>query len=735
MFNRYRKEENIIKEINDYQDIINILSNRNNNLYFISNVRDTIERFKRNKSNIKEKFEKTIKEKQDYEIKYNKLNKEYQDKIKEIEELKKKIKELKSLNDSEIIALKRENKKLKGDLESMKEEKDNIKRDKTKEIKDLQKQLKEKQQKFDGAITHFEKLSNVYDKLQGVESQLKEKEIENKRLISQNEELLSNTSTKEKYRNKDLNNFYDIIIEIDSINTLNRTGWKINYNDQRKEIYNKVIGMETVKIGVLGLNNVGKSFILSLLSGMDLPTGWSIETRGISIKYSEGEQNTDEGICLLDSAGFETPLLNGEIPDFNKENENNENKHEVDKNIAIMDKLQEIAKDKGQTERFIEELIIALSDMLILVVGKLTRREQNLITRIKDIVHEKENTYFRSIIIIHNLAQYNELTEVENHINNVLKKSATFQIYPKKVTGIKEYEDRLFFTENDGTDHFIMARKGSNAGNYYNELTIRLIRNKYNDCKSRKQIDIPQEIINLFSKMSKDIIEDNIEIKNLHISEDKQTITMSEENKENNIKKKDFKIQKSYIDEMGKYNSISSKYIPKCSYYAYKEKDNYILLLRLEIPGKIENLTASYFKYGKKKTIQIKGIKTKDEFPEMKKKNFIEIQDNRNYDELRFLLVLEQEIELMKETPIDKTEYYEFEFNRNNKDKSSNDYDKDEDEDEDEDEGDKEECEKENDKADEIKKIASGVYILRFYLTQTSWKNLYKKHKKSKDGK
>lgn len=76
-----------------------------------------------------------------------------------------------------------------------------------------------------------------------------------------------------------------------------------------------------------------------------------------------------------------------------------------------------------------------------------------------------------------------------------------------------------------------------------NELTINLIKRKFNECTSRKKIDIPQEIINLFSKMSKDIIEDNIEIKNLHISEDKKTIIMSEENKQEN-KKKNLKCQK-----------------------------------------------------------------------------------------------------------------------------------------------------------------------------------------------
>ena len=110
----------------------------------------------------------------------------------------------------------------------------------------------------------------------------------------------------------------------------------------------------------------------------------------------------------------------------------------------------------------------------------------NLISRIKTFVQDKENVQFNSIIIIHNLAQYNELYEVEKHIDNVLKKSATFKIKKQNVIGIKGYEGRIFYSEKDGTDHYIIARHGSPAGNYYNDLTIELIKRKYNELKSRK---------------------------------------------------------------------------------------------------------------------------------------------------------------------------------------------------------------------------------------------------------
>ena len=271
-------------------------------------------------------------------------------------------------------------------------------------------------------INNVGEITDANKKLKDIELEMKNKEKENQNLKQQNVNLLSSSSTKKEFIGlDDLRDFYDVIIEIGSINTLTKTGWKINYNEKRKDMYDKVIKEETIKIGVLGINNIGKTFILGLLSGWkDIPSGWSVETKGISIKYTEGITDSEKGICLLDSAGIETPLLNDDIQE--EENSENENKNEYDKKLSREEKYQEIAKDKGQTERFIEELIISLSDMLILVVGKLTRREQNFIDRIKEIVKEKENNQFKSIIIIHNLSQYNEIEEVEKHINTVLKK-------------------------------------------------------------------------------------------------------------------------------------------------------------------------------------------------------------------------------------------------------------------------------------------------------------------------
>ena len=82
------------------------------------------------------------------------------------------------------------------------------------------------------------------------------------------------------------------------------------------------------------MNNVGKSYLLSKKVNIEIPNGYSVETKNISIKYSEWKKGEEENICLLDSAGFETPLLRKRNDD-NKEEEkkDNELKNSINNNV------------------------------------------------------------------------------------------------------------------------------------------------------------------------------------------------------------------------------------------------------------------------------------------------------------------------------------------------------------------------------------------------------------------
>ena len=87
-----------------------------------------------------------------------------------------------------------------------------------------------------------------------------------------------------------------------------------------------------------------------------------INTKGLSLKYYDR-------YVLLDSAGFESPVLINEI------NQNEES----ESNNQMLDK----SRDKLFTENFIQNYIIQYSNVLIVVFGILSLSEQKLLKKKK----------------------------------------------------------------------------------------------------------------------------------------------------------------------------------------------------------------------------------------------------------------------------------------------------------------------------------------------------------------
>ena len=186
----------------------------------------------------------------------------------------------------------------------------------------------------------------------------------------------------------------------------------------------------------------------------------------------------------------------------------------------------------------------------------MTRTEQRLITKIKNLIRKKENNKIKALIIIHNLSHYYYNSEVENYKQNYLLRSATFDLESRQAYGIEGYEDRYYYVEKH-TDknefevfHYIMAKEGQEAGNTYNDLTMKLIRHQYNNCNIRRKIDIPEEIIKLFSELSPEILGEKKEVVKSDDNENVIKVVKAEEldKKEKKEERKMPKIQAVYID-------------------------------------------------------------------------------------------------------------------------------------------------------------------------------------------
>ena len=185
-------------------------------------------------------------------------------------------------------------------------------------------------------------------------------------------------------------------------------------SERAKTEYNTLKNDKIMKIGVIGNSNKGKSYLLSKLSKIKLPSGTSIRTEGLSIKYPDLDIFKDRKIALLDSAGLETPVLREDEKKLKEElNQNNENENNK---INEKELFREKSRDKLITELFLQNYIIYTSDILLLVVGILTYSEQKVLNRIR--TDFQRSKIKKPIYIIHNLVTYTSIEQVKEYINN-----------------------------------------------------------------------------------------------------------------------------------------------------------------------------------------------------------------------------------------------------------------------------------------------------------------------------
>ncbi len=242
-----------------------------------------------------------------------------------------------------------------------------------------------------------------------------------------------------KFSNDDKDGFYDIIVDITSIKNLNKTGWLVKYPNKEKgrEFYENKKNIPTIVVGVIGNGNKGKSFFLEKLSEYEIPKGFNVKTEGLSIRFGESESHN---LAILDSAGQETPLLK-EQNDENNDNEeikknNSINQTDSQKNLNEIineSEIEEYSRDKLISEFFIQKFIIYKSNILIIIVGNITLNEQQLLTRVIKEAKDKQ------IFVIHNLQNFVTQEQVEDYIENTLKK-----LYNIK---IKQYISKFFIYE------------------------------------------------------------------------------------------------------------------------------------------------------------------------------------------------------------------------------------------------------------------------------------------------
>ena len=471
--------------------------------------------------------------------------------------------------------------------------------------------------------------------------------------------------------------FYDIIIDINSIKGVNKDGWKIKFDEDGLNNYKKYKDKNMVVIGVLGNYNKGKSFLLSKIVKLNFMTG--ISTEGLSIKYPELKNRK---YILLDTVGIDKPILNNKSTQFTNEKVGNYENNNGQYNVNNIKKIKENILDNNLKNMFLMNFILDISDILLIVVGKLTYSEQLLINTIKE---ESKRRKKGKIFIIHNLKEFTKTEQVKNYIENSLLQFSTFDIKRRiwisskkdesnekaknKINDNKIQEDSIYnninfnddvkdsdnfseeFIEEEYIDetknndnkpanfhfvetinfgegkklemyHFIIANEYSEAGKVYNQYTYNFIEYVYYLIIEPKKIDIFEQIKNNFKKFSNSLINNNIE--EIHFNDNEKIIQDKliklELEEEISLKRYDTNVLDSYFK--------SEDFIPK---YNYFKPDENTLEIRVEVPGNIQcNVTHKV--EDDKTIITIIGKKQKDKIPRKNEDNLFNTREFSEFE-------------------------------------------------------------------------------------------------------
>jgi hypothetical protein len=91
--------------------------------------------------------------------------------------------------------------------------------------------------------------------------------------------------------------------------------------------------------------------------------------------------------------------------------------------------FERYSRDKLITEFFLQKFILWKSDIVILVIGNISLTEQKLLYTIKQEVKNLDKS--KQIFVIHNLKEYTTEEQVNDYIENTLKKLCKIEIEEK----------------------------------------------------------------------------------------------------------------------------------------------------------------------------------------------------------------------------------------------------------------------------------------------------------------
>ena len=383
---------------------------------------------------------------------------------------------------------------------------------------------------------------------------------------------------------------YDMILNFYSLKQLKDGGYCCYFNPEGIKKYKKCRDEYNVVIGILGMKNRGKSYLLSRLmqtKNYEAPSGFLRTTYGISINFPQLAPN-GAFFITLDTAGKDSPLL---------------------RNMIFKDNIKDFVNDQAITEIVLSDFIIQESNILIAMMEQLSFEEQRMLSTLIERLKKKDikGLQKRKLLVIHNLMNISTVDGIKQFIRDILLKSLTFRLEKQSMWKNAEFDDSNKYVyvqiidnekENENKLEIIHLIFGNDdieeIREEYNEPALRYIRD-YISINTTRKFDIVQSFPDFIIKNSKkyltgiELNKNSIKIKNekpLHlktINKSKTTIPLKTENLEFEVK--------AFVKDIGGNEIFYNKINPRYSSRLIKKDDNkYYIEIAFELYGKVKKL-------------------------------------------------------------------------------------------------------------------------------------------------
>ena len=291
-------------------------------------------------------------------------------------------------------------------------------------------------------------------------------------------------------------------IIMDSLLSLNDStkGWKIEHNDKLQEI----MGKKMVFVSVLGMYDVGKSWVCNKLSNSEqYSSGYAQTTNALNFVFPTSGKSI---IALADTPGS-NEVIRVTDKDLLKMIKERADTPENPKEKYFWN-YKQLKNDSKILQDLKEKFISLTSDVVILICNKVSDKEQEMIYKVinnhqevwnnrnKEAGKNSSTARASKLYVVHNYKNLTSKEQVEEQIQKDIFKS--FDISEESLfacdNGNPQLKDcnQIMYRDQFGVDHLVLACNNTPAGDHYNPSTFARIKEALMTMDNRTIVNIPK---------------------------------------------------------------------------------------------------------------------------------------------------------------------------------------------------------------------------------------------------